>query len=499
MRIPVLSLLIFTLLFILLPMHFARMVLGVACFRIFVLGPQGPIEGAFVTIGKKTGVFVTDGMGGIRVPSHLMGSEYAVAAEGYFITHGLLSNKTQNVFPRKLSGVDFSDYAWVHPLEGSQNCSECHQSIALEWKQSGHSRSSTSHRFLDMYSERKNNGNLIQGWSLSRDFPEGKAVCAACHAPGVGEGNDGIEDITKVTGVDKFGIHCDFCHKVNGVKNLEVGLSHGRDFLSLSRPDKGQVFFGPIKDAMRDDNSFSKIFNQSNYCASCHEGTMFGVHVYSTFSEWQKSPAAAKGMECQACHMKPDGLMGNVAPGKGGIDRNPMEMASHQMMPGGLQKMLQNSIQHETKVIKGTNDCTVGVQLKAVNVGHKIPTGYIDRHLILHVKAMSNEGELKPLDGDRIPSWVDQSMHGDAGVLLGRPLLHPDKQFTQPFWQWGGGVIVDSRLEPENEKKWSWRFSKKVEKVKVSLIYRPFWKEQQLTKKWNDLDVVVFEKIIRAD
>jgi len=274
-----------------------------------------------------------------------------------------------------------------------------------------------------------------------------------------------------------------------------VGFAHGRDLLRLSRPEKGQVFFGPMKDATRDDNSFSPIYQQSLYCASCHEGTLFGMHVYSTYSEWQKSPAAAKGLQCQACHMKPDGTMQNIAPGKGGSNRNPMELASHQLMPGGLKQMLQNSILHEEEVIQGATDCMVKVQLKAVNVGHKVPTGYIDRHMILQVRAKFQGEELKPIEGLTLGHWVDKALVGNAGVLFGRPLLNTDKQGVQPFWQ-GDVDIVDSRLEPEMAKAWVWKFPRETESVQVSLIYRPFWKEQQLIKGWASQDVMVFEKTL---
>ena len=69
---------------------------------------------------------------------------------------------------------------------------------------------------------------------MSRDLPEGKTVCASCHAPGVGAGQPGLDDISEVSGINKLGVHCDFCHKVEGVKKGEVGFAHGRDLLRLS-------------------------------------------------------------------------------------------------------------------------------------------------------------------------------------------------------------------------------------------------------------------------
>ena len=489
MRSPVQAVLVFTILLGFLPHTLLVFVREIPAVQIFVVGPDGPIEGTFITFEHHSFVFQSDGLGHCDIANSLVNRKFAVAREGYFIAHDQLLSKGNTVRLRKISQDDATDYDWVHPLEGEQNCASCHAQIAQQWKQGAHSFSSTGHRFLDMYSDRK------KGWSLSRDLPEGKTVCASCHAPGVGAGQPGLEDISEVSGINKLGVHCDFCHKVEGVKKVEVGFAHGRDLLRLSRPEKGQVFFGPMKDATRDDNSFSPIYQQSLYCASCHEGTLFGMHVYSTYSEWQKSPSAAKGLQCQACHMKPDGSMQNIAPGKGGSNRNPMELASHQLMPGGLKQMLQNSILHEEEVIQGAADCMVKVQLKAVNVGHKVPTGYIDRHMILQVRAKFQGEELKPIEGLTLAHWVDKTLAGNAGVLFGRPLLNADKQGVQPFWQ-GGVDIVDSRLEPEMAKAWVWKFPRETESVQVSLIYRPFWKEQQLIKGWASQDVMVFEKTL---
>ena len=57
------------------------------------------------------------------------------------------------------------------------------------------------------------------------------------------------------------------------------------------------------------DDAFSPLYRQSRYCASCHEGTVLSVHVYSTYSEWLASPARREGKQCQSCHMAPTGTL----------------------------------------------------------------------------------------------------------------------------------------------------------------------------------------------
>src|SRR5262249_50050791 len=155
------------------------------------------------------------------------------------------------------------------------------------------------------------------------EHPLGVAVCASCHAPAIPDRDPALFDLNEVNGVAALGVHCDYCHKIAGPEKGELGLTHGRYQLRLLRPKEGQLFFAPLKDVDRGEDAYSPFYRSSRYCAACHEGVVFGVHVYSTYSEWRQSPAAILGQQCQDCHMKPTGQMTNIAPGKGGIERNP--------------------------------------------------------------------------------------------------------------------------------------------------------------------------------
>src|SRR5262249_31537693 len=139
----------------------------------------------------------------------------------------------------------------------------------------------------------------------------------------------GYNDLRRAEGVALQGVHCDYCHKIAEVDNPQPGLTHGRFGLKLRRPAEGQLFFGPLDDVDRGDDAYSPLYRESRYCASCHEGTVFGVPVYTTYSEWLASPAAREGKQCQDCHMAPTGLLTNLAPGKGGIPRDPKTLANH--------------------------------------------------------------------------------------------------------------------------------------------------------------------------
>src|SRR5262249_25133609 len=153
----------------------------------------------------------------------------------------------------------------------------------------------------------------------------------------------------------------------------------GRDGLELLRPAQDdQLFFGPLDDAVRPGESFAyaPLYKDSAYCASCHEGVIFGVHVYGTYTEWLASPARRARKQCQTCHLAPTGTMTNIAPGKGGISRNPFTLASHHF-PGSTPEMLRGCLKVAGQMRQTNRGILLQVEVRADNVGHRVPTGFI--------------------------------------------------------------------------------------------------------------------------
>ena len=69
------------------------------------------------------------------------------------------------------------------------------------------------------------------------------------------------------------------------------------------------IRFGPIKDPIQpgkyEELKYNSIYKTSLVCAKCHDSSNGNVQIYSTFTEWINSPAAKRGVQCQACHMQP--------------------------------------------------------------------------------------------------------------------------------------------------------------------------------------------------
>ena len=465
-------------------------------YRGVVQSPGGPVENAQVLIQGKGLQVVSDPKGEFLLKNAREGEPLSIAKPGFFIANSQVTREFLRINMRSVPTQDNLDYSWVHPREGEGNCFQCHEKIVEDWERSGHSHSASSRGFKEMFKAREGAGGKPAGWSLSHEYPEGKGVCAACHAPGVKEKDPALEDPTLARGVDGLGVHCDFCHKISGVRKQDAGLTHGRDFFQIQRPGVDQVFFGPIRDASRDDNSFAPVFKESLYCAACHEGTLFGVPGYTTWSEWKESPAAKEGKSCQQCHMAPAGEI-NFAPGHGGINRRPDAISSHQLLPGGILAMLRLSLRMDVSRETVEGAVRIHAHLTATGVGHRVPTGFIDRHLVLLVEAQDALGKkISSVRGPLLPVHAGQEWHGHPGFLFAKVLQVKGVEGPLPFWT-VGPTVKDTRLEPGKPQALEWEFPQGTKQVKLKLIYRKFWKEQEKVKGWPDGDQVVLEKILQ--
>src|SRR5207245_1354692 len=356
-----------------------------------------------------------------------------------------------------------------------QNCGNCHGEIYREWERSGHARSATNRRFLNLYEGTDWGGKRNIGWSLLGERPEGSGVCTACHAPTMPLENSDYFDIRKAAGVAARGVHCDYCHKIADVGDGKIGLTHGRFNLNLLRPNEGQLFFGPLDDVDRGEDAFAPLYRDSKYCASCHEGTVFGVHVYSTYSEWLDSPARKEGKQCQTCHTAATGKMTNIAPGNGGIERNPKTLGNHLFFAGSQAEMLRRCLKLSATAKRDGNAIRAAVELHAEEVGHRVPTGFIDRNLVLLVEGLDSDG--KPIaasEGPVLPSLAGKMLAGKPGRLYAKLLKDDNGRSPAPFWR-ADSEPIDSRLVPGRPDRLAFMFPANVARLRVRLLFLRFW------------------------
>jgi hypothetical protein len=462
-----------------------------------VVDDKGPVAKVSVGVQGLAERVTTDAQGRfrLRVADAAGSSKRVIAAKpGYRIASAPLGDKLTLKLERLLA-EDNVDYEWIDPhadMSKRNNCANCHGEIYREWKGSAHANSATNPKFLSLFA---GDDGKHKSWNATNEHPDGAAVCATCHAPTL-KSPDLSYDIRKADGVAKSGIHCDYCHKVADAPTDKLGTRFGRDGLFLLRPAKDDLLtFGPLDDAVRKGESFAHapFYKESRYCASCHEGTVFGVHAYSTYSEWLESPAKKEGKQCQDCHMKPTGKLTNIAPGKGGIERKPSTLASHHT-PGGDRDMLKQCLKLNVQSKATAKGRQVDVEVLADNVGHRVPTGFPDRHLILVVTALDVKG--KPaavLDGPRLGAsagkWKDH-----AGVLYAKRLIGEKGRSPSPFWL-PIDRVEDNRLTPKRPDRRTFLFPASAERITVQLWYRRFWPEVADSRGWMDNEVLVVETI----
>ena len=374
----------------------------------------------------------------------------------------------------------------------SSHCANCHQQIYDEWSQSAHGNSAKNRKFLQLFAGSDDTAT----WNLSKEYPLGTGVCASCHAPTLASPELDY-DIRRADGVSARGVHCDYCHKIADAPTDKLGTRFGRDGYPLARPRHGeQLFFGPLDDAVRTGESFvyAPFYKESRYCASCHEGVIFGVHVYGTYSEWLASPARQAGKQCQDCHMAPTGKMTNIAPGHGGVERDPRTLASHDF-PGASLAMLRQCLDVKAAATRDGSQVTVDVAIEAKNVGHRVPTGFIDRHLILIVEAADGTGQLTPLrKGDVLPARAGKALAGRPGAIFGKQHLDANGD-PLPFWR-SADELLDTRLTPAQTERRRFTLAESAATIRVRLIYRRFWDAVARSRGWQDNDREIVDFMI---
>ena len=471
------------------------------------------IEGAGVGIQGSAIRTTTNQEGKFELAQQPRSGDRIVAwRRGYFIGGADWNGVSEiSLSLKRLPVADSPEYDWIDPgpdPSGSDNCANCHAEIYRQWSASSHAQAAVNRHFLNVFNGDDWNGRPDTGWNFSRDQPDALAVCSACHLPSVSADHPAATNPTQARGVAREGIHCDFCHKIAGTEFQEslesLGLQHGRDALHLLRPARGeQVFFGPFDDVDRGRDSFAPLYGSSLYCASCHEGTLFGTRAYETFSEWRSSPSAKQGTECQHCHMAPDGKMLNMAPGHGGINRDPAKLASH-TFPGSVDEaFMRSSVELSLTGRREGSQVRLTVRVTPKNVGHRLPTGSPERHLILVVGARTSarmslrlaEGPVVPAAGG-MESTRSAGYAGRPGKIFGKLLRGPGGSTPAPFWQ-ATGVEFDSRLFPDQTDQTVFIFDlpdpAESTEADARLIYRRFYHNTLDQKSWPDRDLVLAE------
>lgn len=419
-------------------------------------------------------------------------------------------------------------------------CQDCHSAVVYDqWAGSAHALGLANPRLATMY-----NGSDVRGrqspptrYGFSRDygsfplrpdpnqpyygpgykldFPDTAGNCAACHLPAAAIDEPYSTDPNRVEGVNALGAHCDFCHKVAGVRlDPESGLPYenmpGVLSLVMMRPQpEKQLFFGPYDDVDAGTDTYLPLQRQSQFCAPCHSASFWGVPVYRSFAEWLASPYSepATGQTCQDCHMKPDGVTTQFAPGRVGQQRDPADIFSHSFPGAADELLLQNAVTMTATAQLEGDQLLVQVTITNDQTGHHVPTDSPLRHLILLVQATDDAGNpLVQLTGPTIPAWGGA---GDpaGGYYAGLPgtayakilqELWTEVSPTGAYWN-PTRIVSDNRIAAFASVITGYTFAAptgSTARVEVRLLFRRAFIELAALKGWDDLDIVMAHQTV---
>jgi len=401
---------------------------------------------------------------------------------GYLINGVVLKNKIYDykIILEKVPNSDNANYKWIPSIDkkNEKACQNCHQRMTSQWQKSAHGSTMHNKTFKTIY-------NSI----YKDDFKSSDGNCASCHQP-IGENES---------------ISCDFCHKVyrvNPKKNLTGTL-----VMELRRPHNGEknILFGSVKDAYTRDDSYSPLYENSKYCASCHSGHFWGDEVYSEYSQWQNSSYSKQGISCQKCHMPPQMDETFIVPiEKGGLKRSSGAYHSHSFIGSKDIEFMKKALDINVSIKK---DMNVLVKLENIGAGHSFPTGSPLHHLLLLIDAKDCENkELIDTNGDKLPPWSTKvQRNGSIFAKVYRSSLaytqnstHFKSLYPNPYWR-PSQLEYDSRLKANAPVLKHFAFNKKIKSVTITLIYRRLY--LSWAKKLNtdiDDDIILYQKTLKG-
>jgi hypothetical protein len=475
----------------------------------FVVDSEGPVEGATVRIQATTnattsaadGSFTLDGLaGGVPVTvSAWKHTYYCAKVEGVLppavgITLSLHHYQTN----------DNPGYEWMPPT-GAESCASCKPVVTEIWLENAHAGAGTNPRFFSLY-----NGTDVTGTSTIApgyvlDFPGTAGNCAACHAPGAALDGPFTTDMNALAGADTFGVHCDFCHKVADVyldpatvlpyRNVPGVLS-----MDVRRPfpetERFQLFFGTFDDDnVPEEDTYLPLIEKSQFCAPCHQFSFWGTPIYESYQEWLESDYPGMGVECQTCHMPPDGIMTNVAPGAGGVERDPSTIHAHTQPGAADEELLQNTVTMTVSARPVVGQVQVTVTITNTGAGHHVPTDFPGRHMILVLSATDGQGgSMAQYSGPTVPGWggPEAGLPGKAYAKVLRDVQSGESPVVS-YWK-QSLIASDNRIPAFRSDTSTYTFAPapgETITVTAELLFRRAFQHLQDVKGWDAPDILM--------
>ncbi|MDH5543805.1 MAG: multiheme c-type cytochrome [Nitrospinota bacterium] len=346
-------------------------------------------------------------------------------------------------------------------VSSSSECGSCHKEIYEMWRESMHAKSLSDPIFQTSYLE-----------AYTQSEGKAKKVCLNCHAP-VAMINGDYDLNQEVT---REGLTCHFCHSIVDADPNAPPASNERFNLKV-----GKGIRTPNEDGKNDYHTHinSPIHRKSELCAGCHEYSANGIKLMSTYSEWLNGPYAAKGVQCQSCHMPKQKLGAGKNSGK--------EVFSHYLAGGHSIMQIKKAVKVTIAgVTRGKDRVTIDLVVENSGSGHYVPTGIPTRKLILTCKITTGGKDIpaKKIVYEKILfDEKGRELTTDAEILLGK----------------GSQVVKDNRLAPGEARKEKMVFyvepgGEVLVSAKVDYVYTPRIIQQEKMEVEMNSDEKVFSE-----
>ena len=191
-------------------------------------------------------------------------------------------------------------------------CGECHPTHYQQWSVSPHAYAQLSPVFNSMQATITKLTNGTNG-----DF------CIRCHTPiGMSRGEPIFTSNMNRSEVSREGITCAVCHRVNeayGKFSARIAIDEGGIYAPVAGPTGPEELERAKQDpafnlATEDERTRRRAVHlevepffelaESGFCGMCHDvNSTGGFRLEEAFSEYKSSPASARGVSCQDCHM----------------------------------------------------------------------------------------------------------------------------------------------------------------------------------------------------
>ncbi len=274
-------------------------------------------------------------------------------------------------------------------------------------------------------------------------------MCLACHAPNSIQTKNYNLDET----LNNEGVGCDFCHSI-----YDSHPERNSDTFVLK---VGPIKFGPISDAVSENHevAFSGLFGHSKACAGCHEyKNPSGVHLLSTYSEWQEYFTNVGQKDCQDCHMELK--MTGVADPRTQRDKRAF-VNVHRMPDTQSIAQLRRSLRLRImSVRKVRTTLKISVEVANVGAGHSVPTGSPLKKVSLNLEAVTDNGIR--MAENRVYERIVLDQNGGRINEEGRIMIEAAK------------IDRDTRIIPGERRLEEFKFSVPEEsniEVKATLTY----------------------------